>query len=135
LAFFQHQPISRPLRRESIVLAQGWSLERKQASSGNHSIPLLSKWIPNMQEMKALQLYPCRQQCRPNCLSTEPEIGMACAVRHLSGKSIKMFRHRMQHNLFQDTMAALALATDPPARSILDRKPDPKSTPLSTISM
>jgi len=38
-------------------------------------------------------------------------------------------------NLFQDTMAALALATDPPARSILDRKPDPKSAPLITIAM
>src|SRR5436305_13438889 len=36
-------------------------------------------------------------------------------------------------NLFQDTMAALALATDPPARSILDRRPDPKSAPLITI--
>lgn len=38
-------------------------------------------------------------------------------------------------NLFQDTMAALALATDPPARSILDRKPDPKSAPLITVAM
>jgi len=32
-------------------------------------------------------------------------------------------------------MAALALATDPPAPSILDRKPDPKSAPLITITM
>jgi P-type Ca2+ transporter type 2C len=38
-------------------------------------------------------------------------------------------------NLFQDTLAALALATDPPAPSILDRKPDPKSAPLITIAM
>jgi Ca2+-transporting ATPase len=38
-------------------------------------------------------------------------------------------------NLFQDTMAALALATDAPARSILDRKPDPKSAPLITFTM
>jgi Ca2+-transporting ATPase len=38
-------------------------------------------------------------------------------------------------NLFQDTLAALALATDPPALSILDRKPDPKSAPLITIAM
>ncbi|KAF8249953.1 calcium-translocating P-type ATPase [Wilcoxina mikolae CBS 423.85] len=38
-------------------------------------------------------------------------------------------------NLIQDTMAALALATDPPAPSILDRKPDPKSAPLITITM
>lgn len=34
-----------------------------------------------------------------------------------------------------DTFAALALATDPPPRSILDRRPDPKSSPLITISM
>jgi Ca2+-transporting ATPase len=38
-------------------------------------------------------------------------------------------------NLIMDTMAALALATDPPAPSILDRKPDPKSAPLITITM
>ena len=34
-----------------------------------------------------------------------------------------------------DTFAALALATDPPAPSILDRKPDPRSTPLITLTM
>ena len=34
-----------------------------------------------------------------------------------------------------DTFAALALATDPPPQSILDRKPDPKSAPLITINM
>ncbi|RDW71989.1 putative calcium p-type ATPase NCA-2 [Coleophoma crateriformis] len=38
-------------------------------------------------------------------------------------------------NLIMDTMAALALATDPPAPSILDRKPDPKSAPLITTTM
>jgi len=38
-------------------------------------------------------------------------------------------------NLFQDTMAALALATDPASSSILDRKPDPRSEPLITIPM
>jgi Ca2+-transporting ATPase len=38
-------------------------------------------------------------------------------------------------NLIMDTMAALALATDPPTRSILDRKPDPKSAPLITVNM
>jgi Ca2+-transporting ATPase len=38
-------------------------------------------------------------------------------------------------NLIMDTFAALALATDPPAPSILDRKPDPKSAPLITINM
>jgi Ca2+-transporting ATPase len=34
-----------------------------------------------------------------------------------------------------DTFAALALATDPPTRSLLDRKPDPKSAPLITLRM
>jgi Ca2+-transporting ATPase len=38
-------------------------------------------------------------------------------------------------NLIMDTFAALALATDPPAPSILDRKPEPKSAPLITLTM
>lgn len=38
-------------------------------------------------------------------------------------------------NLIMDTMAALALATDPPTESILDRKPDPKSAPLISMTM
>ena len=38
-------------------------------------------------------------------------------------------------NLIMDTFAALALATDPPSESILDRKPDPKSAPLITLTM
>ncbi|KAF1964015.1 calcium transporting P-type ATPase-like protein [Bimuria novae-zelandiae CBS 107.79] len=38
-------------------------------------------------------------------------------------------------NLIMDTFAALALATDPPTRSLLNRKPDPKSAPLITLNM
>lgn len=38
-------------------------------------------------------------------------------------------------NLIMDTFAALALATDPPTRSILNRKPEPKSAPLITVNM
>ncbi|CAG8958661.1 hypothetical protein HYFRA_00011501 [Hymenoscyphus fraxineus] len=38
-------------------------------------------------------------------------------------------------NLIMDTMAALALATDPPTKSILDRKPNPKSAPLISVTM
>lgn len=34
-----------------------------------------------------------------------------------------------------DTFAALALATDPPTRSVLDRKPERKSAPLITLRM
>ena len=38
-------------------------------------------------------------------------------------------------NLIMDTFAALALATDPPSKEILDRKPEPKSAPLITVNM
>ncbi|KAI8186896.1 Calcium-transporting ATPase 2 [Colletotrichum sp. SAR 10_75] len=38
-------------------------------------------------------------------------------------------------NLIMDTFAALALATDPPTRSVLDRKPERKSAPLITLRM
>ena len=38
-------------------------------------------------------------------------------------------------NLIMDTFAALALATDPPTRTILDRKPSPKSASLISLTM
>ncbi|KAH8697337.1 putative P-type calcium ATPase [Talaromyces proteolyticus] len=38
-------------------------------------------------------------------------------------------------NLIMDTFAALALATDPPAESVLNRRPEPKSAPLITLTM
>ncbi|EED24147.1 P-type calcium ATPase, putative [Talaromyces stipitatus ATCC 10500] len=38
-------------------------------------------------------------------------------------------------NLIMDTFAALALATDPPAASVLERRPEPKSAPLITATM
>ncbi|KAK1782143.1 hypothetical protein QBC45DRAFT_6482 [Copromyces sp. CBS 386.78] len=38
-------------------------------------------------------------------------------------------------NLIMDTFAALALATDPPSHTVLDRKPDRKSAPLITTRM
>jgi P-type Ca2+ transporter type 2C len=38
-------------------------------------------------------------------------------------------------NLIMDTFAALALATDPPGPTILDRPPDRKSAPLITLRM
>jgi Ca2+-transporting ATPase len=38
-------------------------------------------------------------------------------------------------NLFQDTLAALALATDSPRPRVLNRKPEPRTAPLITIQM
>ncbi|KAF2396601.1 calcium-translocating P-type ATPase [Trichodelitschia bisporula] len=38
-------------------------------------------------------------------------------------------------NLIMDTFAALALATDPPSGSLLDRKPEPKHSPLINLTM
>jgi P-type Ca2+ transporter type 2C len=38
-------------------------------------------------------------------------------------------------NLIMDTFAALALATDPPTPTILDRKPDSRSSRLITLNM
>jgi len=43
--------------------------------------------------------------------------------------------HLLWVNLIMDTFAALALATDPPTRKILDRKPQKKSDPLITLNM
>jgi P-type Ca2+ transporter type 2C len=38
-------------------------------------------------------------------------------------------------NLFQDTLAALALATDSPQLRVLDRMPEPRSAPLINVPM
>jgi P-type Ca2+ transporter type 2C len=38
-------------------------------------------------------------------------------------------------NLIMDTLAALALATDPPQESVLDRKPEPRSAGIISITM
>ena len=38
-------------------------------------------------------------------------------------------------NLIMDTLGGLALSTNPPAESILDRKPDSRSSPLINITM
>jgi Ca2+-transporting ATPase len=37
-------------------------------------------------------------------------------------------------NLIMDTFAALALATDPADDSLLKRKPEPRETPIITVS-
>lgn len=57
------------------------------------------------------------------------------AVASSSESSVLTAVQLLWVNLIMDTMAALALATDPPTPSILDRKPDPKSAPLITVTM
>jgi Ca2+-transporting ATPase len=57
------------------------------------------------------------------------------AVSSENEKSVLTAVQLLWVNLIMDTLAALALATDPPTPSILDRKPDPKSAPLISITM
>src|SRR5271170_5121114 len=62
-------------------------------------------------------------------------LAFVSAVASSTEQSVLTPVQLMWVNLFQDTMAALALATDPPTPSILDRKPDRKSAPLITMAM
>ncbi|KAF4970412.1 hypothetical protein FSARC_2556 [Fusarium sarcochroum] len=57
------------------------------------------------------------------------------AVASSSQESVLNAVQLLWVNLIMDTFAALALATDPPTRSVLDRKPDRKSAPLITLRM
>ncbi|KAH6997652.1 hypothetical protein BKA56DRAFT_469368 [Ilyonectria sp. MPI-CAGE-AT-0026] len=57
------------------------------------------------------------------------------AVSNGKGESVLNAVQLLWVNLIMDTFAALALATDPPTRSVLDRKPDRKSAPLITLRM
>ncbi|KAK3376251.1 hypothetical protein B0T24DRAFT_618307 [Lasiosphaeria ovina] len=57
------------------------------------------------------------------------------AVANGEGESVLNAVQLLWVNLIMDTFAALALATDPPTASILDRKPDRKSAPLITVRM
>jgi P-type Ca2+ transporter type 2C len=57
------------------------------------------------------------------------------AVSSSSEESVLTAVQLLWVNLIMDTMAALALATDPPTESILDRKPDPKSASLISVTM
>ncbi|OXV10462.1 hypothetical protein Egran_01773 [Elaphomyces granulatus] len=66
---------------------------------------------------------------------TSVGLAFVSAVANSDERSVLTAVQLMWINLFQDTLAALALATDPPPRKILDRNPDPKSAPLITISM
>jgi P-type Ca2+ transporter type 2C len=57
------------------------------------------------------------------------------AVASGKGESVLNAVQLLWVNLIMDTFAALALATDPPSASVLDRKPDRKSAPLITLRM
>ncbi|KAF7589607.1 ATPase, Ca transporting, plasma membrane [Aspergillus hancockii] len=57
------------------------------------------------------------------------------AVASTSEESVLTAVQLLWVNLIMDTFAALALATDPPAAHVLDRRPEPKSAPLITLTM
>lgn len=57
------------------------------------------------------------------------------AVASDEGESVLNAVQLLWVNLIMDTFAALALATDPPSHSVLDRKPERKSARLVTQRM
>ena len=57
------------------------------------------------------------------------------AVSSSSNHSVLTAVQLLWVNLIMDTLAALALATDPPTEKILDRPPQPKSAALITMNM
>ncbi|OJJ70289.1 hypothetical protein ASPBRDRAFT_31200 [Aspergillus brasiliensis CBS 101740] len=68
---------------------------------------------------------------------TFTSVGLAfvTSVASSSETSVLTAVQLMWVNLIQDTLAALALATDPPSPKVLDRTPDKRSTPLITVPM
>lgn len=66
---------------------------------------------------------------------TSVGLTVVSAIANDNEQSVLTAVQLMWINLFQDTMAALALATDPPTVHMLDRKPVPRSASLITISM
>ncbi|KAE8394256.1 hypothetical protein BDV23DRAFT_10750 [Aspergillus alliaceus] len=57
------------------------------------------------------------------------------AVASASEESVLTAVQLLWVNLIMDTFAALALATDPPSPHVLNRRPEPKSAPLITLTM
>ncbi|KAK9366568.1 hypothetical protein V1509DRAFT_654609 [Lipomyces kononenkoae] len=57
------------------------------------------------------------------------------AIQSSSGQSVMTPVQLLWVNLIMDTFAALALATDPPTRSLLDRAPSKRSEGLITVTM
>lgn len=57
------------------------------------------------------------------------------AVSNKENESVLTAVQLLWVNLIMDTLAALALATDPPSESVLDRPPDPRKASLITFGM
>ena len=57
------------------------------------------------------------------------------AVSSSKEKSVLNAVQLLWLNLIMDTMAALALATDPPSPAVLDRKPEPRNAALINLTM
>lgn len=57
------------------------------------------------------------------------------AVSNDDQKSVLTAVQLLWVNLIMDTLAALALATDPPQDSVLDRKPEPKGSSIISLTM
>lgn len=62
-------------------------------------------------------------------------VAFVSAVANADMKPVLTAVQLLWINLIMDTLAALALATDPPTDKILNRLPQPKSAPLITINM
>ncbi|RKP05214.1 hypothetical protein THASP1DRAFT_20077, partial [Thamnocephalis sphaerospora] len=63
-------------------------------------------------------------------------ISSASSSNHVgSGESILTAVQLLWVNLIMDTLAALALATDPPTLELLNRQPEPRTAPLITFAM
>jgi Ca2+-transporting ATPase len=66
---------------------------------------------------------------------TSVMLTIVSAIASSSETSVLTAVQLMWINLFQDTLAALALATDPPLRSILDKKPEARDALLINMPM
>lgn len=114
----------------SIVKAIMWGRAVSDAVKKFLQVKITKSWISK----GTLVLTP-HLQFQITITFTSVGLAFVSAVANPSQESVLTPVQLMWVNLFQDTLAALALATDPPPRRILDRKPEPKSTPLITPTM
>lgn len=66
---------------------------------------------------------------------TAVTLAFVTALADPNGKSVLTAVQLLWVNLIMDTMAALALATEPPTEALLNRKPHGKKTPLISLIM